>query len=228
MFSNPKVSIVIRTLNEASFLPRLFKIIKNQTYKNFETIVVDSGSKDGTQDIAKKFSDKFLLIDKDDFTFGYAINYGIKNSNGELICILSAHTEPLGNHWLSELVSGFNSENLKNKNIALSYGKQLGCSSSNFSEIMDLKSAFGNHELLQSKPKYFCNNANSMIRKDLWANHPFNESLTGLEDIEWSKHWMDKGYQIIYKPKASIIHIHNEDGNKLEIDFGESLSQQDL
>ena len=219
MFSNPKVSIVIRTLNEASFLPRLFKIIKNQTYKNFETIVVDSGSKDGTQDIAKKFSDKFLLIDKDDFTFGYAINYGIKNSNGELICILSAHTEPLGNHWLSELVSGFNSENLKNKNIALSYGKQLGCSSSNFSEIMDLKSAFGNHELLQSKPKYFCNNANSMIRKDLWANHPFNESLTGLEDIEWSKHWMDKGYQIIYKPKASIIHIHNEDGKQIRNRF---------
>ena len=210
MVITPKVSIIIRTLNEASYLPNLFNLINNQSYKNFEIIVVDSGSEDGTQKIAKEFSDKLLLIEKDDFTFGYAINHGIKHSNGELVCIVSAHTKPKSNNWLKELVSAFNYDHSNNSNVALSYGKQIGGENSNFSEIMDFTYSFGNEELQKTRPKYFCNNANSMIRKDLWINHPFNESLSGLEDIEWSKYWMDKGYEIIYKPNACIIHFHNE------------------
>ena len=62
MVTTPKVSIIIRTLNEAAFLPTLFDLINNQSYKNFETIVVDSGSEDDTLKIAKEFSDKLLLI----------------------------------------------------------------------------------------------------------------------------------------------------------------------
>ena len=58
-----------------------------------------------------------------------------------------------------------------------------------------------------------------MIRKDLWSTHPFNESLSGLEDIAWSKYWMDKGYEIVYKPNASIIHIHNETGPQIRNRF---------
>ena len=219
MVITPKVSIIIRTLNEASYLPNLFNLINNQSYKNFEIIVVDSGSEDGTQKIAKEFSDKLLLIEKDDFTFGYAINHGIKHSNGELVCIVSAHTKPKSNNWLKELVSAFNYDQSNNSKVALSYGRQIGGENSNFSEIMDFTYSFGNEELQKTRPKYFCNNANSMIRKDLWINHPFNESLSGLEDIEWSKYWMDKGYEIVYKSKACIIHIHNENGVQIRNRF---------
>ena len=219
MVSTPKVSIIIRTLNEAAFLPSLLDLINNQSYKNFEIIIVDSGSKDDTQKIAKEFSDKLLIIEKDDFTFGYAINHGIKHSNGELVCIISAHTKPESNNWLEELVSAFNYEKLDNSKVAMSYGKQIGGETSNFSEIMDFHSLFGKEELKKSSPKYFCNNANSMIRKDLWSTHPFNESLSGLEDIEWSKYWMDKGHEIVYKPNASIIHIHNETGSQIRNRF---------
>ena len=56
MTESPKVSIIIRTLNEATFLPNLFDLINNQSYKNYEIIVVDSGSKDDTQKIAKEFT----------------------------------------------------------------------------------------------------------------------------------------------------------------------------
>ena len=219
MVITPKVSIIIRTLNEASYLPNLFNLINNQSYKNFEIIVVDSGSEDGTQKIAKEFSDKLLLIEKDDFTFGYAINHGIRHSNGELVCIVSAHTKPKSNNWLKELVNAFNYNHSNNSNVALSYGRQIGGENSNFSEIMDFTYSFGNEELQKTRPKYFCNNANSMIRKDLWINHPFNESLSGLEDIEWSKYWMDKGYEIVYKPNACIIHIHNENGVQIRNRF---------
>lgn len=213
MNSNPKVSIIIRTLNEAPYLPDLFKMIRQQSYSNYETIVVDSNSYDGTREMATQLSDKVLEIEKDDFTFGFAINYGIQHSDGDLACIISAHTKPLHQDWLKELVSAFGND-IKGS-IAMSYGKQVGDQNSNFSEIMDFESYFGSIELEQSRPDYFCNNANSMIRKDLWRDHPFDESLTGLEDIEWSKHWMDKGYKVIYKPEASIVHFHNENGQQI-------------
>ena len=60
MIANPKVSIIIRTLNEATHLPELFELINKQSYQNFETVIVDSGSYDGTKEIAHQFSDKVL------------------------------------------------------------------------------------------------------------------------------------------------------------------------
>ena len=143
---NPKVSIIIRTLNEAEFLPNLLHMIRKQSYINHETIVVDSGSLDGTHEIAKKHSDVFLSIDKNDFTFGFAINYGIRHATGDLACIVSAHTKPTNEHWLSELVNAFESKSPQN-GIAMSYGKQIGHEKSNFSESMDFTRSFGDHEI---------------------------------------------------------------------------------
>ena len=215
---NPKVSIVIRTLNEAMHLKPLLLSIKKQSYDNLETIIVDSGSIDDTVKIAEKLGDKLIKIDQNDFTFGFAINYGIKYAKGEFICILSAHTRPTSEIWLEELVSGFISSKINGK-IAMTYGKQIGNNKSNFSEKRDFIKQFSSVDKIQSKPNYFCNNANSMIRKDLWKEHPFDEALTGLEDIEWSKYWMDKGYDIHYKPKAEIFHIHQETPNQIKQRF---------
>ncbi|MFQ6678715.1 MAG: alcohol dehydrogenase catalytic domain-containing protein [Fidelibacterota bacterium] len=216
--SNPKVSIIIRTLNESKYLGALLDAIQNQTYQHVETIIVDSGSTDGTLDLASKNSQKVIEIEPEDFTFGFAINNGIQNSTGDLICILSAHTLPEHNRWLEELVNGFIQTSSTNK-IALSYGKQVGNDQSNYSEIREFTKMYHNDEIIQKKPDYFCNNANSLIRKDLWKEHPFDEALTGLEDIEWSKYWMDKGYQIIYKPKANIFHFHHETGDQIRRRF---------
>ncbi len=216
--ANPKVSIIIRTLNESKYLGGLLDAIRNQTYKLVETIIVDSGSTDGTLDLALKKSQKVLEIEPEDFTFGFAINNGIQNSTGDLICILSAHTLPEHDHWLEELVNGFTQTSSTNK-IALSYGKQIGNEQSNYSEIRDFARIYPDNEVIQKTPNYFCNNANSLIRKELWKEHPFDEALTGLEDIEWSKYWMAKGYQIIYKPKANIFHFHHETGDQIRRRF---------
>jgi len=207
MANPPKVSIVIRTLNEGNHIGDLLSSIKKQTYNNHEIILVDSGSFDSTIDHAKAYCDKIVTIEQEDFTFGFAINYGIKHAAGELICIVSAHTKPYDNTWLKELVSGFNTPEDK---IAMVYGKQMGIDSSNFAEKQDFSRQYKSRERVQHRPEYFCNNANAIIRKDLWVKHPFDEALTGLEDIEWAKYWMDRGYLTVYKPRAVIYHIHNE------------------
>ena len=82
---NPKVSIIIRTLNEAVYLKPLLLSIREQSYKNKETVIIDSGSFDGTIEIAKMLGDKLIKIKQEDFTFGFAINYAIKYSTGDYI-----------------------------------------------------------------------------------------------------------------------------------------------
>ncbi len=44
----------------------------------------------------------------------------------------------------------------------------------------------------------------------MWEQHPYDETLTGLEDLAWGKWAKDQGYDIAYVAEAEIIHVHNE------------------
>lgn len=203
--SQPEISVIIRTFNEEKFLPALLEALTLQSLQNFETIVVDSGSLDKTREIATQKADQLMRIQSHDFTFGHSLNIGIRHAAGRFIAILSAHTLPVDSELLARLI-----EPLHDRRTAMVYGRQLGGESSRFSEIQDMRRAFGSERKVLQPPKFFANNANSAIRKDLWQQHPFDESLPGLEDIEWAKYWMEQGYQVIYEPRAALYHIHEE------------------
>jgi glycosyltransferase involved in cell wall biosynthesis len=203
--SNPEISVVIRTFNEEKFLPDLLDALKRQSFKDFETIVVDSGSLDRTREIATQKADMLLAIESHDFTFGHSLNIGIQKSTGIYIAIVSAHTLPADDHWLKKLI-----EPLHDENIAMVYGRQIGGKSSKFSETQDMRRTFGSRRAVLRPPNFFANNANSAVRKDLWRKHPFDEGLLGLEDIEWAKYWMERNYQVVYEPEATLYHIHEE------------------
>jgi len=206
----PETSIIIRTYNEARFLPNLLEAIKQQRYDRFETVVVDSGSIDGTLDIAEKEVDKILCIQSRDFTFGYSLDVGIQAASGRFMVIVSAHTLPLDENWLTNLV-----QPLYDENTAMAYGRQIGGLSSKFSEIRDLQRTYGTKRKKLKPPRFFANNANSAIRKNLWRKHPFDETLLGLEDIEWARYWMKRGYQVVYEPQAALYHIHEENWRQI-------------
>ena len=54
---NPKVSIIIVTLNSEKYLEETFQSLINQSYKNFEVIVIDGKSSDKTIEITRKYKD---------------------------------------------------------------------------------------------------------------------------------------------------------------------------
>lgn len=203
--ASPETSVIIRTFNEEKHLPGLLEALQEQTYRDFEIVVVDSGSLDRTRDIAAQFTDKLLRINSHDFTFGYSLNVGIQAASGKYASIVSAHTLPTDTEWLGTLV-----EPLRDARTAMSYGRQLGWTSSRLSEVRDLDRTFGSRPKVLRPPHYFAHNANSAIQKELWDQRPFDESLPGLEDIDWAKYWMQRGYQVVYDPEAALYHIHEE------------------
>jgi 2-desacetyl-2-hydroxyethyl bacteriochlorophyllide A dehydrogenase len=203
--SRPETSVIIRTFNEEKHLPRLFEALDAQTYRNFEIVVVDSGSFDRTRDIAKHYANQVLQIESHDFTFGYSLNVGIQAAAGQYIAIVSAHTRPVHSAWLESLIAP-----LREDHTAMVYGRQLGAPASKFSEVQDFRRTFGAQRRVLQSPHFFANNANAAVRFDLWQQQPFDEALPGLEDIAWAKYWMEHGYQVVYEPLAALYHIHQE------------------
>lgn len=205
MKSTTDVSIIIRTFNEQKHLHKLFDAIGRQSLKKFETIVIDSGSFDQTREIAEQRADQLIRISSHDFTFGYSLNVGIKVAKGKYVVIISAHTIPCDDYWLENLIAP-----LADDKVAMAYGRQIGLACSKFSEAEDLERLFGPDPRIDSSESYAVNNANSALKKELWNEYSFDEKLTGLEDVDWARHWMQKGRQVIYKPEAAIYHIHEE------------------
>ena len=84
-----KFSIIIPCLNQITFLKECLENILQQRYRNFEIIVMDGGSLDGTKDLIKKYSKKYseLIFWKSEKDKGQAdaINKGIKKSSGNWI-----------------------------------------------------------------------------------------------------------------------------------------------
>ena len=197
-------SIVIRAYNEAQHLPRLLDGIRQQTVEDVEIVLVDSGSTDNTLAIAASYGAQVVRIPSDEFTFGRSLNFGVRAATRELVVIASAHVYPVYPDWLECLLKPFD-----DGNVALVYGKQRGTKTSKFSEHQIFRQWFPDSEPMQQESP-FCNNANAAIRRSLWKNHPYDETLTGLEDIAWAKWAQTEYYAISYAAHAEVIHIHNE------------------
>ncbi|MEW5941372.1 MAG: glycosyltransferase, partial [Chloroflexota bacterium] len=136
--------------------------------------------------------------------FGRSLNYGVRAATRELVVIASAHVYPVYPDWLEILLRPFS-----DSHVALTYGKQRGPESARYSE----QQVYHQWYPETSKPNQetaFCNNANAAIRRSLWERHPYDETLTGLEDLDWAKWAKEQGGVIAYVAEAEIIHVHNE------------------
>lgn len=203
--SAPETSIIIRAYNEERWLPEVFAALHQQKYRDFEVLLVDSGSIDRTRDIAAANGARIMHLRSEDFTFGYSLNLGIAEAKGQFMAIISAHAIPTDENWLENLIRP-----LRNPEVAMVFGGQRGHAISKFSESLDFERIFPNKEMITGDEDVVANNANSAIRKSLWEEHPFDEGLPGLEDAEWVKYWVPRGKQVLYKPEACIYHVHTE------------------
>ena len=197
-------SIIIRAYNEEKYIGRLLEGIRQQTLKDVDVILVDSGSTDSTISIAESYGARIVRIPSAEFTFGRSLNYGIKEAKREFIVIASAHVYPVYPDWLETLLHPFQDEH-----VAVAYGKQRGPEFAKFSEQQIFHQWYPDGGK-SNQETAFCNNANAAIRKSLWDKNNYDETLTGLEDLAWAKWAKGQGHSIAYVAEAEIIHVHNE------------------
>ncbi len=108
---NIPLSVIISARNEAENLIKYLPSVLNQNYPNFEVVVVNDRSWDGTADLLKEFSKQYhnlkivTVVDGDKFIAGkkFAVSMGIKAAVNDWLVFTDANCEPASKNWLKEL-----------------------------------------------------------------------------------------------------------------------------
>jgi poly-beta-1,6-N-acetyl-D-glucosamine synthase len=111
----PLLSIIIPVRNEGKNIQSLLTDIRNQTYKNFEVIVVNDSSTDNTRECVHVFvhaDSRFRLVESLEHGKKKALTLGVQESHGEIVVTTDADCR-VHNDWLKGLASYFQQENTK-------------------------------------------------------------------------------------------------------------------
>ena len=205
----PRTSVIVRCFNEERHIGRLLSGLVRQANPPDQIIVVDSGSTDATLAIASRYPVEIHSIEPARFSFGRSLNVGCRAANGDLLLFASAHVYPVYDTWLTELTAPFS-----DPEVALTYGRQEGNGHTRYSERRVMATWFPTNSIArQDHP--FCNNANAAVRRSVWEALPYDEELTGLEDLDWAKRALESGHAISYVATAPVVHAHEESWSQI-------------
>jgi glycosyltransferase involved in cell wall biosynthesis len=108
----PELSIIVPTYNEKENIGNILKALNKQTAtrRDYEIIIVDGGSKDGTRDLAKKYGADKVIVQKGEGIAG-AKNDGADAAKGKILATMDADVIPTGT-WVQTLLKRFANERI--------------------------------------------------------------------------------------------------------------------
>ena len=202
--SDPFVSIIMRSFNEAWALKGTLPALAAQEFKNWELIVIDSGSTDGSQELIRAAKPAhFVQITPKEYNPSRVMNQGMRLAKSEFGIFINADATPQGTNWLRPLVDA-----LQNPKTAACFGRQIPRPDCHAVFANDYDRCFGpNRE--SAKWEHFFSMVSSGLRKDVWAQRGFREDLQYAEDDEYTRWCKAQGYSVAYVPESVAMHSHN-------------------
>ena len=204
LVSDPFVSIIVRSFNEGWALRDTLPALRAQDYQNWELIVIDSGSTDGSVDLIRQARPRhFIQIRPEEYNPSRVMNHGMTLARAEFGIFLNADATPQGTSWLRPLVCG-----LQHPQTAAVFGRQIprpGCPAV-FAH--DYERCFGTGRQ-SAHWEHFFSMVSSGLRKDIWAKRGFLEQMQYSEDDEYTRWCRSQGYRVTYCPESVVMHSHN-------------------
>jgi rhamnosyltransferase len=203
-------TIIIPTRNNpGDRLELVLDKIFTQDFKSFEVIVIDSGSTDLTYNLVRGYPIRFVKIKPSEFGHGKTRNYGAELAKGKYIIYLTADAIPKNNSWLTEMIKPFS-----DNKVAAIYGRQLPKEEENILDKLHYAVFYGHEEIEWTAGSYtigdnIFSDVCSALRKELISVIPYKKDIIVSEDHEWANRILQKGYKVIYQPKAEVIHSHS-------------------
>jgi rhamnosyltransferase len=201
---DPLVSIILRSFNEGWALKETLPALRDQDYSNWELIVIDSGSTDGSVELIKEAHPAhFIQIESRNYNPARVMNHGMQLSRAEFGIFINADATPQGSDWLRPLVEG-----LLDPGVAAVYGRQIPRPDCRAVYACDYERCFGPNRA-SSQWDHFFSMVSSGLRKDIWARRGFLEQMQYSEDDEYTRWCRGQGYRVVYVPESVVMHSHN-------------------
>jgi rhamnosyltransferase len=217
----PKISVVIPVKNDFIGIARCIDGILRQTILVNEILVIDSGSSDGTQTVAKGYPQvRVIEIPPKDFNHGETRNLGVRETSGEFILFTVQDAWAYNEHWIENLLSGF-----VNERIATVWGAQVVAERPDTDPIEWFRPIssptlhvfdFHSQKQIQSQDPdaqlraCSVDNVTALYRRKALNEIGFRKTTYG-EDAIFGRDAHNSGWGTVYNPAARVFHYHLED-----------------
>lgn len=201
---DPRVTIILRSYNEGWALRETLPALQAQDYRNWELVVFDSGSTDGSVELIRAAAPRhFIQLLPQDYQPSRVMNQAMELSRTETAVFLNADATPQGSNWLRPLA-----EALRAPRHAAVFGRQIPRPDCEAVFAHDYQRCFGENRE-SSRWEHFFSMVSSGLRRDVWAQRGFLESMQYSEDDEYTRWCRANGYEIVYCPDSVVQHSHN-------------------
>lgn len=207
------ISVVIPVKNGGEDLRRCLGGIAAQVVDDeVEVVVVDSGSGDGSAELAEASGARVHRIPPEAFNHGATRNLGASLARGDMLVFTSQDAHAEDERWLQRLTGPLGAD----ERVAGVYGRQIAHEDAKPPERFFLDFLYGSEPRVQraarraelSMETTLFSNANSAIRRSVLDAFPFVEDIIMSEDQEWSQRVLLAGYTLVYEPRAAVRHSH--------------------
>jgi rhamnosyltransferase len=214
-------SVVIPTFQAGpGFDELLRRLFSQKTAFGYEVLVIDSGSTDGTPELARRHGASVHRIDPGEFDHGATRNLGASLSTGRYVVFLVQDALPVGHHWLATMVDNLDAD----ETVAGVYGRQIPHPDSSplTRALMGdwPTSSPERREQFAGGPESYAalpaatrrslavfDDVSSCVRRSVWERIPFERTRFG-EDLRWGKAAVEAGHKLVYEPRSAVLHSH--------------------
>jgi rhamnosyltransferase len=195
--AGPEATVIVRAKNAAQTIERTLDAVRSQTVRA-EIVIVDSGSTDGTLEIAFRRADRVVQMAPEEFTFGRALNEGARAARGSIHFALSSHCHPEREDWIERSLAHF-----ERPDVA------AACGARHFPDGTPLEGVFYQDlEQAREHPDWGFSNHASCWRADVWKRFPFDDHIPAAEDREWSWRILGADLTIAFDPELWVDLSH--------------------
>ena len=202
------VSVVIPVLDGARYLAEVLAALRAQDAE-LEILVIDSGSRDGSPEIARAGGAEVVSIPGREFGHGRTRNLGAERTSGELICFLTQDATPVPG-WLAAFREAFTLAD----DVGAAFGPHLPRADTSpmiARELTDFFAGFspdGDAVVLGAEDAMFLSNVNACYRRACWEQIRFPD-VRYSEDQAFARAMGAHGWRRAFHPGAAVLHAHD-------------------
>lgn len=193
MKNRPSASVIIRNRNESHHLKHVLQALSLQDVQDIEVIVIDNESTDDSVEIARAFGAKVCFLEKSAFSYGRALNLGLREASAEICIILSAHSLPLGFGFIQECLRPFKDPRVAAARCVYA-GKEADALRWMKPEKLD-----GSGDYISRGPLA----SGCVLRRSVWQEVSFDEKAEAAEEKLWTAEVLRRGY-VVQSPCAAF------------------------